>query len=291
MVTSSDDATILLSSTLTPTKGFHTTSTTRLALQHRGNRPRSSCTLHLYFTLPTQLFADPYELAHRSASYTFERFGGGNLEAPVFAPGAGADAPAGLLLDLVVPGGIAGEGEDGGTRSSVIQIDVPLHARYGVPKTAGELIDQVALPPPEAFWACPTTSSRNVEGAPGIHTRFSSLRCWTSRILTPITTINSLRMYTATDMQIPDALRKVVELAPTTLVGGGERTLVLIPRAESVRTQTLRVPVGNAGDVPVVETGTAVVVLLTFVYLMRTIRTRTSHARFGAVYVSAAKKD
>ena len=90
-------------------------------------------------------------------------------------------------------------------------------------------------------------------------------------------------------MQIPDALRQVVELAPA-LVGGGERTLVVIPRAGSVRAQTFRVPVGDAGDVAVVETGTIVVVLLAFVYLLRTIL-RTSQARSGVVYVSAAKKD
>ena len=94
---------------------------------------------------------------------------------------------------------------------------------------------------------------------------------------------------TAKHTQIPDALRQVVELAPA-LVGGGERALVLIPRAGSVHAQTLRVPVGDAGDVAVVETGTVVVVLLAFVYLLRTIA-RASHARFGAVYVSRAKKD
>ena len=188
MVTSSDDASILLSSTLTPTKGLHTTSTTRLAL-HRDDRRRSPCTLHLYFTLPTQLFADPYELAHRRESYRFERFGGGNLEAPVFAPGAGADAPSGLLLDLIVPEGgeavedvgIGGDGEDG----SVVQIDVPLHARYGVPKMGGgERIDEVTLPIPEAFWACPMTNSRNIEGAPPvIHTRsFFFFFFWLGRL-------------------------------------------------------------------------------------------------------------
>ena len=94
---------------------------------------------------------------------------------------------------------------------------------------------------------------------------------------------------TAKHTQIPDALRQVVELAPA-LVGGSERALVLIPRAGSVHAQTLRVPVGDAGDVAVVETGTVVVVLLAFVYLLRTIA-RASHARFGAVYVSRAKKD
>ena len=298
MVTYSDDASILLSSTLTPTKGLHTTSTTRLAL-HRGDRRRSPCTLHLYFTLPTQLFADPYELAPRGESYRFERFGGGNLEAPVFAPGAGADAPSGLLLDLIVPeGGEAvedvgiggdGDGEDG----SVVQIDVPLHARYGVPKMGGgERIDEVTLPIPEAFWACPTTNSRNIEGAPPvIHTHFFFF-FFCSAVWPNESNSHQLLSYVCTaeqHMQMPDALRQVVELAPA-LVGGGERTLVSIPRAESVRAQTLRVPVGDAEDVAVVEAGTIVVVLLAFVYLFRTIRAR---ARFGAgaVYVSVAKKE
>ena len=66
------------------------------------------------------------------------------MEAPVFAPGAGG--PSGLLLDLAIP-----EGEDD---ESVLSIEVPLHARYGVPKTEGEPIDEILLPPPEAFWAC-----------------------------------------------------------------------------------------------------------------------------------------
>ena len=140
-----NDDFILLSSTLTPTKGFHTSSTTRIL---RGSYPHS-CTLHLYFGLPAQLFADPYELGHRRESYTFERFGGGNLEAPVFAPGAGG--PSGLLLNVTIPGG--GGGESRGDED-ILSIEVPLHARYGVPKRDGELIDEVVLLPPEAFWAC-----------------------------------------------------------------------------------------------------------------------------------------
>ncbi|KAN0138409.1 PIG-X / PBN1 domain containing protein [Lactarius tabidus] len=137
---------VLLSSTLTPTRGFHTTLTTHLAL--RGSRAHS-CRLHLYFDLPAQLFADPYELDHRRGSYTFERFGGGNLEAPVFAPGAGV--PSGLLLNVTVPEGDGGESRED---NKILSVEVPLHARYGVSKTDGELIDEVVLPPLEAFWAC-----------------------------------------------------------------------------------------------------------------------------------------
>lgn len=66
-------------------------------------------------------------------------------------------------------------------------------------------------------------------------------------------------------------------------------TLVLIPHVGSVRAQTLRVPVGDAGDVAFVETGTVLVVLLAFVYLLRTI-VRASRAQRVAE-VPAAKKD
>jgi hypothetical protein len=106
MAISPDDASVILSSTLNPTKGFHTTSTTRFAL--RGSRAHS-CTLHLYLTLPAELFADPYELAHRHASYTFERLGGGDLEAPVFAPAA--SGPSALLLDVNIPEGVDNIGQ------------------------------------------------------------------------------------------------------------------------------------------------------------------------------------
>jgi hypothetical protein len=161
-----DDASVILSSTLNPTKGFHTTSTTRLAL--RGSRPHS-CTLHLYLTLPAQFFADPYELAHRRASYTFERFGGGNLEAPVFAPAA--SGPSALLLDLIVPEGVDDMDQGDG---NVFSIDVPLHARYGVPKSGGDLMDEVVLPPPAAFWACP---EQRVGGSGGTAPIFDSSNC------------------------------------------------------------------------------------------------------------------
>ena len=156
--TNSPDEASVISSTLNPTKGFHTTSTTRFAV--RGSRSHS-CTLHLHFRLPAQLFVDPYELAHRQASYTFERFGGGNLEAPVFAPAAGG--PSTLLLDLIIPESVDNVDQGDG---NVFSVEVPLHARYGVPKSGGELMDKVVLPPPTAFWACPHQSASGSGGTP-----------------------------------------------------------------------------------------------------------------------------
>jgi len=79
-------------------------------------------------------------------------------------------------------------------------------------------------------------------------------------------------------MQVPDVLQVALKDEAS--------TLVLIPHAGSVRAQTLRVPVGDAGDVAIVETGTAAVILLVFVYLVRTI-VRASRAQ----RVPTTKKD
>jgi PIG-X / PBN1 len=99
--------------------------------------------------------------------------------------------------------------------------------------------------------------------------------------------VNSL--YTSTErVQVPNALHKVVELAPALKRAS---KLILITQAEAVHAQTLRVPVGNAGDVALVETVTVVVVLLAFVYLLRTI-VRASRAQDVVVKTSSvAKKD
>jgi hypothetical protein len=67
--------------------------------------------------------------------------------------------------------------------------------------------------------------------------------------------------FTAKRMQVPDVLQ--IALKDET------STLVLIPHAGSMRAQTLRVPVGDAGDVAIVETATVVVILFAFVYLLR----------------------
>jgi hypothetical protein len=54
------------------------------------------------------------------------------------------------LLDLIIPGVDDMKQGDG----NVFSIEVPLHARYGVPKSGDDLMDEVVLPPPVAFWAC-----------------------------------------------------------------------------------------------------------------------------------------
>ena len=66
----------------------------------------------------------------------------------MFALGAGG--AFGLLLNLTVP---EGDGSESHEDDDILSVEVPLHERYGVPQTQsdGELIDEVVLPPPEAF--------------------------------------------------------------------------------------------------------------------------------------------
>jgi hypothetical protein len=91
-----------------------------------------------------------------------------------------------------------------------------------------------------------------------------------------------MSLFTAKRTHVPDVLQ--IALKDET------STLVMIPHVGSVRAQTLRIPVGDAGDVAVVGTGTVVVILLAFVYLFRTI-VRASQAQRVPVEVSATKKD
>ena len=79
----------------------------------------------------------------------------------MLAPGAGG--PSGLLLNVIVPEGDGGERHED---DDILSFEVPLHARYGVPrtKTDGELIDEVVLPPPEALCNGPACAEGHVDG-------------------------------------------------------------------------------------------------------------------------------
>ena len=67
--------------------------------------------------------------------------------------------------------------------------------------------------------------------------------------------------------QVPDALHKVVKLAPVLKLA---LSLVLILMRRRYKQRHV-VPVGNVRDLALVGTGTVLVVLLTFVYLLCTI--------------------
>ena len=80
----------------------------------------------------------------------------------MFAPAA--SGPSGLLLDVNIPEDVGQMDPDQGNDGNVFSIEVPLHARYGTPKSGGELIDDVALAAPVAFWSCPQETASNSGG-------------------------------------------------------------------------------------------------------------------------------
>ncbi|KAG6826142.1 hypothetical protein H0H92_000978 [Tricholoma furcatifolium] len=100
--------------------GYHPTSTTIITL----TEPELlvNCSLHLHFTLPPLIFVDPYELAHREASYTFRHWGPADLERPVTAV---QQESSHLLLN------VARHADTEREHEREVEVQLPLHLRYG----------------------------------------------------------------------------------------------------------------------------------------------------------------
>ncbi|KAH7889887.1 PIG-X [Phlebopus sp. FC_14] len=128
----------LLSCSLNPTHGFHSTLSTRIAL----NSPASDCSAFVLFALPPSIIIDRYELLDRRL--TFELWGESNLELPVFA----ADQSDTVLLLNVTP--TVPHSSD-----AIVDTDIPVHARYGTPESGRSKYYRIEVPPPTCFWACP----------------------------------------------------------------------------------------------------------------------------------------
>ncbi|KAL1747281.1 PIG-X [Schizophyllum fasciatum] len=132
---------------LSPAQGFHPTFKTTSKLNDAALL--KECSLNLHFLLPATVFADRYELQNYAPRLQFEYRGPSNLELPVFALKAEEGAP-----ELLVSVDLGGEGDDG-----PIEVDVPLHLRYGpVSALDSERHEAVEFPYPEAFLACPRTA-------------------------------------------------------------------------------------------------------------------------------------
>ncbi|KAJ7640735.1 PIG-X [Mycena polygramma] len=159
-----------------------------------------NCSLHLHYVLPRIVFVDPYELNNRADAYTFKHDGPSNLELPVFP--------------LPVDG--------------TLDVEVPLHVRYGATAQAGEApFVYTQLPWPDVFFACPTSVSSE------------------SKALLP-----RMRRSFAAAFEAPST------------------SIISLPSPPGASPfESIRTPVGNAADVARVELDTAVVVLAAFFYL------------------------
>ncbi|KAJ6459784.1 PIG-X [Mycena vitilis] len=194
----------------------------------------TNCSLHLYYVLPAIVFVDPYELNDRGEAYTFQYAGPSNLELPVFAlPAAEHDPELLITVAQSLP-------EDG-----VLDVEVPLHVRYGATAKTSPPFEHTQLPWPSAFLVCSSTSA----SPPTIQAPSARLP------------------------PMHPSLAASFAAAPSTSI------VRLSPPPGALPFETIRTPVGSAADVRRVEIGTAVVVLAAFVYLV--CATRRTVARMA----------
>jgi len=211
-------------SSLTSSRGFHTSYKTRITVAQPS---LLDCSLHLLYTLPPHVFVDPYELVHYQHSYTFSHWGTSNLELPAAVVDREGSV---VLLNLTL---LTTEMDD----ALNIDIEVPLHARYGEPALLGYYT--VGIPHPVVFSACPLSYSGHSQPLPSMPTPLSSL-------------FDSSHVFTS------------------------------LPENSSA--ESIRIPVGNYGDLLTVEIGTSLIILLLFFALSHTVyktadRLSSSHVK------------
>ena len=141
-------------SDLQPTRGFHPTSSNQVVLPGPKSL-YSSCTLHLYFTLPPLVFVDTHELAQRSGFYKYNHWGSRDIEKPTHAL---ANEHSEVLINVI-------DLEDAFDEAGgPIGVEVPMHLRYGTPRPSTKtqasqdtLYDKIHVDWPQAFLLCPPT--------------------------------------------------------------------------------------------------------------------------------------
>lgn len=163
-------------SSLSPTRGFHPTSSS--ALYFAGSSSQTiadayaSCHIYIYYQLPPLLFIDVHELAQRSELYGYTYWGTRDLEKPAYAlPPAERSGEVLIrvkvpeqLWEHRIPGGNwkwEDETEVGKGGGWIVSVDVPMHLRYGSPrstKNSGELYEEIHVDWPHAFLHCPSSS-------------------------------------------------------------------------------------------------------------------------------------
>jgi len=162
----------VLTSSLSSTSGFHTAYKTRINPPHPSSL--ANCSVHLIYSLPPQIFFDPYELVHYRHLYTFSHWGTANLELPSAAVDAGGSV---LLLNLTLLAAAD-------TILDETEVEVPLHARYGEPESLGYYTAEI--PRPEGFLACPSSYSAHSQPLPSMPAPLSYLFDPSSQIFTSL---------------------------------------------------------------------------------------------------------
>lgn len=119
---------------LQPPYGFHPVAKTQILVDKK-----EGCVLNLRYSLPAEIFIDPYELANYASYYSFRYTGSRNLELPVHALDKVQNAELWLTL----------------TEEAKDVVDVPLHLRYAEPLEGDEeRYRTISISPPEVLLAC-----------------------------------------------------------------------------------------------------------------------------------------
>jgi hypothetical protein len=285
-----------LVSSLSPTRGFHPTSTSTIYFAGSSSQSTanaySSCHIYLYYNLPSLVYIDTHELAQRSKHYGYTYWGTRDLEKPVYALPP-EESSGEVLVRVKVPEQLwehripddrwewEDEMEPGQGGGWKVTVEVPMHLRYGTPRatrSSGEAgssssrkpYEEVRVDWPQAFLLCPSSSMFLT------HYLFTLSH----------QTLASLRShYTQPHGTLP---AHVFEALPT----GPRQTTVIIPiaphsnytksassaanttspppsQSTSSTSDTLLLPVGDPSDLAFVEPLTALTILICFVWLWR----------------------
>lgn len=136
-------------SSISPSKGYHTTYTT----EYSGDLVTGEgCSLHLAYTLPPDVFVDPYELKYDISS--FELYPMPNLELPVKIASYNTSV---LTVHLDTSAS-----KSPGSEPSTVKI--PIHARYGEPSsvpTPESSYHAIRLTAPRGYWSCPKAKRKS----------------------------------------------------------------------------------------------------------------------------------
>ncbi|KAF8900163.1 PIG-X [Gymnopilus junonius] len=227
-------------SELGPPKGFHPISNTKVYLPNPLSS-YNSCSLHLHYTLPPLVFVDTHELAQRDSSYSFRHWGSRDLERPAHAL---PDENSELLLDVRFLAEEVGHSKTaaGKGEGTTIDVEVPMHLRYGKPRAPASSeegktgpYEEVHVDWPKAFLKC------------------------------------SSPLYDHASIPLPQRIL----LALPSLNSEKDSVFTAIPPHVDFSSKTsslLFLPVGNPKDLAIVEGVTVVTMLVCFIFLLRTSR-------------------
>lgn len=138
---------LLSSFAVSPARGFHSTLSARITLHDEDH----TCSVFVLYALPPSVIVDRHELADHGIE--FELWGESNLELPVFAV---SQTNTSLLLSArPVPHHL-----------NEVLVEVPIHARYGVPLRGSRPRQLIEIPPPTCVRACPQSPDVSISESP-----------------------------------------------------------------------------------------------------------------------------